>query len=66
METKAVDPGYSSYGDLAVTKSGLVLCFYSRGDAGSDFGGYTFKALTLARFNLEWLTDGRDSLPSAP
>ena len=63
---KAVDPGYSSYSDLAVTKSGMILCLYSRGERGIDFGGYTFKALALARFNLEWLTDGRDSLPSAP
>jgi sialidase-1 len=63
--TKVLDPGYSSYSDLAVTKSGMILCLYSRGERGTDFGGYTFKALTLARFNLEWLTDGRDSLPSA-
>ncbi len=64
--SKPLDSGYSSYSDLAVTKSGKILCFFSRGQNGTDFGGYTFKALTLARFNLEWLTDGRDSLSSAP
>jgi sialidase-1 len=63
--SKSLDPGYSSYSDLAVTKSGMILCLYSRGERGTDFGGYTFKALTLARFSLEWLTYGRDLLPSA-
>jgi sialidase-1 len=62
---KAVDPGYSGYSDVAVTKSGMILCFYSRGGSGTDFGGFAFKALTLARFNLEWLTGGRDSLPKS-
>ncbi len=60
-KSKVIDPGYSGYSDLAVTKSGLILCFYGRGEK-TDFGGFAFKALTLARFNLEWLTDGQDAL----
>jgi sialidase-1 len=60
--TKILDPGYSGYSDIAVTKSGVILSFYGRGEK-TDFGGYAFNYLTLARFNLEWLTDGRDSLP---
>ena len=60
---KAIDPGYSGYSDIAVTKSGTILCFYSRGaNDNTGYGGFTFKALTLARFNLEWLTDGKDAL----
>jgi sialidase-1 len=54
---RAVDPGWSAYSDIAVTKTGTILCFYGRG-AKPGFAG---DALTLARFNLEWLTDGKDS-----
>jgi hypothetical protein len=43
-----------AYSDLAVTKSGTILCFYGRSEK-SNFAG---DRLTLARFNLEWLTDG--------
>ena len=58
--SKVVDPGWSGYSDIGVTKDGTILCFYGRGEA-KDFGGYAFNHLTLARFNLEWLTDGKDS-----
>ena len=57
---KPVDVGYSGYSDVAVTRNGTILCFYGRGEK-TDYGGYAFKNLTLARFNLEWLTDGKDS-----
>jgi len=43
-----------------VAKDGTILCFYGRGDK-NDFGGYAFNHLTLARFNLAWFTDGKDS-----
>lgn len=56
--SKAVEPGWSAYSDIAVAKDGAILCFYGRG-AKPGFAG---DCLTLARFNLEWLTDGRDSL----
>ncbi|MEW6307231.1 MAG: sialidase family protein [Verrucomicrobiota bacterium] len=55
---KSVEPGWSAYSDIGVTQSGTILCFYGRG-AKPGFAG---DALTLARFNLEWLTDGKDSL----
>ena len=55
---KTVEAGWSAYSDLAVTKSGTILCFYGCG-AKPSFAG---DRLTLARFNLEWLTDGKDSL----
>ena len=29
------------YSDIAVTKSGTILCFYGRGEK-TDFGGYAF------------------------
>lgn len=53
---RSVEPGWSAYSDLAVTQAGTILCFYGRG-AKPGFAG---DALTLARFNLEWLTDGKD------
>ncbi len=58
LVSKAIEPGWSAYSDLAVTKSGTILCFYGRGEKASFAGD----RLTLARFNLEWLTDGKDSL----
>jgi sialidase-1 len=54
---KAVEPNWSAYSDVAVTKTGTILCFYGRGEKASFAGD----RLTLARFNLEWLTDGKDS-----
>jgi len=56
---KVVEPGWSAYSDLAVTPQGTVLCFFGRGEK-AHFAG---DRLTMARFNLEWLTDGRDTPP---
>ncbi len=50
---KSLEPDRSAYSDLAVLPDGTILCFYERP-----------KLLTVARFNLEWLTDGKDSLPT--
>ena len=58
--SKVLDAGWSGYSDIGVTKDGTILCFYGRGEA-KDFGGFAFNHLTLTRFNLEWLTDGKDS-----
>ena len=55
--TKPVETGWSAYSDLAVTKSGTILCFYGRGEKA----GFAGDRLTVARFNLEWLTDGKDA-----
>ncbi|HUR47737.1 MAG TPA: sialidase family protein, partial [Candidatus Saccharimonadales bacterium] len=51
---KVLEPGFSAYSDLAVLPHGTILCLFERGAGRVDF-------LTLARFNLEWLTDGKDS-----
>jgi len=48
---KLLEDGPSMYSDVAVTKSGAILCFYGR----SAKAGFAGSALTLARFNLEWL-----------
>ena len=54
--SKVLEPGVSAYSDLAVARDGTILCLYERG-AGSN------ACLTLARFNLAWLTDGKDTWP---
>jgi sialidase-1 len=62
-EKKSLEPGYSAYSDLAVLPDGTALCIYERGrpsDKSKKPTSYT--GLTVARFNLEWLTDGADSL----
>ena len=59
---KSVEPSWSAYSDIAVTKSGTILCFYGRGEKS----GFAGDRLTVARFNLEWLTDGQDHLPAQP
>jgi sialidase-1 len=59
---KPLEPSYSAYSDVAVLRDGTMLCFYERGrkgDAGKNPTSYA--GLTVARFNLEWLTDGKDS-----
>ncbi|HYG74009.1 MAG TPA: sialidase family protein [Planctomycetota bacterium] len=56
---KPLEPGVSGYSDLAVGSDQAIYCLYECGSAGND---YQTKTLTLARFNIEWLTDGKDSL----
>lgn len=50
---RTIEPGASSYSDIAVTPTGTILCFYGRGPKP----GFAGTALTLARFNLAWLTE---------
>lgn len=51
--SKVISMGYSGYSDLAVTRDHEALLLYE---------GEKPSGLTLARFNLEWLTDGKDHL----
>src|SRR6185369_12329506 len=61
---KPLEPGYSAYSDLAVLPDGTILCLYERGraSAAKDKKPTSYSHLTLARFNLDWLTDGKDAL----
>jgi sialidase-1 len=59
--SRSVEPRWSAYSDIAVTQRGTILCFYGRAER-SNFAG---DRLTLARFNLEWLTREADRLPAA-
>lgn len=62
--SKPLEPGYSAYSDLAVLPDGTILCFYERGRRSDEASKKptSYAGLTVARFNLEWLTDGKDSL----
>ncbi len=53
---KLLHAGPSSYSDLAVTKDMTILCVYEGGRK------HRREWLRLARFNLQWLTDGKDRL----
>ena len=53
---KALCPGPAGYCDLTVAPDGTILCLYERG--AEFFCGN----LTLARFNIEWLTDDKPPL----
>ncbi len=58
---RVLEPGTSGYSDLAVGPDGSVYCLYERGSTdGKDH--FATRTLTLARFNLEWLSEGKDRL----
>ncbi len=58
---KTLEPGPSAYSDLAVLPDGTMLCFYEsgRGPAAKGPRPRPYAFSTLARFKLEWLTDGQ-------
>ena len=53
---KMLNPESSSYSCLTVLHDMQIGCLYERADHGSA------QKVTFARFSLEWLTDGADSL----
>jgi sialidase-1 len=59
--SKTLEPGLSGYSDLAVGRDGSIFCLYE--SSSTDGAIFSTGQLALARFNLEWLTDGRDKLP---
>lgn len=53
---KLLEDGPSMYSDLAVTPSGTILCFFGRSGDSKGVAAFAGGRLTLARFNLDWLT----------
>jgi len=51
--SKGLHSGSAAYSDLAVTNRHDVLCLYEADN---------YSKIVLARFNIEWLTDGEDTL----
>ena len=54
--SKLLNAGPSAYSALAVLPDMTLGCLYERGDSSA------YKKITFARFSLEWLTDGEDSI----
>ena len=57
---KSIEPGVSGYSDLATGPDGTIYCIYERGTP-TDRGTHV-KYVTVARFDVAWLTDGEDRL----
>jgi sialidase-1 len=57
---KLLNAGPSGYSCLTALHDMRIGCLYERGDRSS------IDKVTFARFTLEWLTDGVDSMPHAP
>ena len=51
--SKVLFSGAAAYSDLAVTTDGQILCLYEADN---------YERVALARFNIEWLTNGKDRL----
>jgi hypothetical protein len=60
--SRTVNPGRSYYSDLAHLSDGTIVLLY--GCDGNLDGSP--QRVSVARFNLEWLTQGRDSLATGP
>ncbi|MEJ3745355.1 exo-alpha-sialidase [Actinomycetes bacterium KLBMP 9797] len=56
--SRVVNAGPSYYSDLASLSDGTILLVYGRDGTSRGFPG----RISVARFDLEWLTNGRDSL----
>ena len=52
--SKLLNEGPSAYSDLAILPNGNIACLYERGDE------HPYEKITLASFDLSWLTDGGD------
>ncbi|TCC34649.1 exo-alpha-sialidase [Kribbella sindirgiensis] len=59
---RTVHPGRSYYSDLANLSDGTIVLLYG---CDGDLDGSP-QRVSVARFNLEWLTQGRDSLGTGP
>lgn len=57
---KVLESGTSGYSDLAIGKDFTIYCLYERGSQTENDFDTAF--LCIARFNLEWLTDGNDTV----
>lgn len=60
--SRVVNPGRSFYSDLARLSDGTIVLLYG---CDGDLDG-TPRRVAAARFNLEWVTQGRDSLAAGP
>ncbi|MBN2270861.1 MAG: exo-alpha-sialidase [Sedimentisphaerales bacterium] len=54
--SRTLHPGPTAYSELAIAPDMTICCFYERGVKDK------YEKITFARFNLEWLTQGKDGL----
>jgi len=57
---KVLEPGIAGYSDLAAGPDGSIYCLCERG--GLSGNQFHTQGVAVARFSLEWLTDGQDTL----
>jgi sialidase-1 len=62
---KLIKKGPGAYSSMTVLPDGTIGILF---EAGNTYNGRVedHAKLTFVRFNLEWLTDGRDTLPKQP
>ncbi|MEV6971270.1 exo-alpha-sialidase [Hamadaea sp. NPDC051192] len=60
--SRVVNAGPSYYSDLARLSDGTILLIYGRDGTSRGFP----ERISVARFDLDWLTSGRDSLAAGP
>ncbi|MEV6484490.1 exo-alpha-sialidase [Streptomyces sp. NPDC051576] len=60
--SRVIDPGTSYYSDLARLSDGTILLVYGRDGTVANYP----ERISVARFDLAWLTKGRDSLAAGP
>ena len=56
---KVIEPNLSGYTDLAVTPDGTIFLAYEHGETNGE-KVMSSKYLSVAKFKLDWLTDGAD------
>lgn len=56
---KIIEPQRSGYADIAVAKDGMIYCLVERGEIEGN--NLNTRYLSIFKFNLEWLTDGKDT-----
>jgi len=57
---KLIDPGWANYCDLAVLEDKTILMLWAKGT------NFSHQKVVVTRFNVEWLTDGKDRLVQKP
>ncbi|MEX2568530.1 MAG: sialidase family protein [Cyclobacteriaceae bacterium] len=61
--SKVIDAGIAGYSDISVTPDGIIHLFYEGGSIAGTDSHFKNKHMSVVSFDLEWLTDGKDSLP---
>ncbi len=60
---KVIDPNIAGYSDIAVTPDGMIHVLYEGGSIeGWDNNHFKNAQMSVASFDLNWLSDGKDQL----